>query len=151
MVFPGIIIVMFATWQGLVMWSNAHPETGENVAKVSWLPTSAGNVSFYKTNTWMAFEFDISEDEFRKWAARWTLKEIDKEQKICRYSYWKFCREKHPGNTEQELTDYMNAKERHYVVVSKGLYDSKRHDNGGGYHVVFDRNIQRAYFQSNPR
>ena len=151
MVFPGIFIVMLATWLGLAMWSNAHPEIGENVAKVSWLPASAGNVSFYKTDSWMAFEFDISEYEFRKWATRWTLKEIVKEEKICRYSYRKFCQEKHPGNTEEELKDYMNAEKKHYAVVSKGLYDSRRHDNGGGYNVVFDRNKQRAYFQSSPR
>lgn len=151
MVFPGIFIVLFATWLGLVMWSNAHPKTGENVAKVSWLPASASNVSFYKTYSWTAFEFDISEDEFRKWAAHRTLKEIVKEEKICRYSYWKFCRKKHSVKTDEELTDYMNAEKRHYAVVSKGLYDSRRHDNGGGYHVVFDRDKQRAYFQFSPR
>lgn len=151
MVFPGICFMLMATWFGLVIWSDMYPETGENVATVSWLPSSAKNVSFYKSYSWRAFEFDINENDFRQWAAQWNLKEIDKAESIQRYNYWNFLKEKHSSQTEDDMNAYFETKKRCIAAVNKGLYDSKTYGNGGGYHVVFDRERQRAYFQSCPR
>jgi len=151
MVWPGICIMLLAAWIIPALWYDSHPETGENFAKVNWLPPSAKNVSYYKSYSWTAFEFDINEVDFRQWATLWMLKEIDKEQTICRYSYLNFLKEKQSAKTENDWIAYENAKKIHLAIVSKGLYDSKIYHNGGGYNVVFDRDKQRAYFQSNPR
>lgn len=51
-------------------------EIGENVARVSWLPDSASNVSFYRAYSYTAYEFDIAEADFLKWAERFSVKRI---------------------------------------------------------------------------
>ncbi|HOX08897.1 MAG TPA: hypothetical protein PK280_21055 [Planctomycetota bacterium] len=121
-------------WLGGVCWLNAHPKVGENVQSVNWLPAGASRVSYYKAYSFTAFEFDIEENGFRQWASRWELKDIREPQSIMRYNYFV---EDAPSYGRAHITD--------------GLYDEKRGENGGGYHVVYDRTARRAYFQSNPR
>lgn len=40
-------------WVGLGLWSNAHPDIGENNKRVRWLPEEATTISYYK-NSWTA-------------------------------------------------------------------------------------------------
>ena len=131
-----------------VMWSNKHPAIGENVKSVKWLPSDAKNISYYKTYLWTAFEFDIPEQSFSKWInKKWTMKPVEKEhliERAClRNGSHKTC------SCDQQKCD--NPKEKCFVVITNGVYDSQRWNNGGGYNVVYDRNAQRAYYQSNPR
>lgn len=131
-------ISLFVLWILGIGWSNSHPDTGANARRVSWLPSEASNISYYRTYSWTAFEFDIDEKAFKKWAHRWDIKSIRNEERIPRYSYYKQPYEKR------------NSKE-HLAVVRNGLYASCKQSNGGGCHVVYDREKHKAYFQSNPR
>src|SRR4029450_8888779 len=80
-----------------------HFETAENVDRVSWLPDSASNVSYYRSYNYTAYEFDISEDEFKKWI--WLdVKPITKPVEVHRYSYMTASRvELSPNPTLAEL------------------------------------------------
>ena len=138
---PVTLLVVFF---GGVHYSNTHPAIGENVQSVSWLPSGAKNISYYKTYSWTAYEFDIDEVTFWSWAAKWQLKEIEEPRKIERHSYWNFIKTYHSEDWSTEV-------QKHIALVRGGLYDCVSWDNGGGYKVVFDREHRRAYFQSNPR
>ena len=121
---------------GGVMWSNAHPEIGENVKTVKWLPTEATNISYYQTYSNTAYEFDISESGFKKWAERWALQPIKEPRKIERYSY--FIENKNPSLA--------------YATITNGLYYYKYDQSDcGSVHVVYDSGNGRAYFKMNPR
>jgi len=134
---------------GLGQWLDAHPEMGENEEHVGWLPDEATNVSYYKTYSWTAYEFDISEHGFKSWAIRWDLKEIEEEKSVRRYSYIPFRMREHEERMDFE--EFFAEEEKHIATVAGGLYDEEDWDNGGGYHVVYDRKRRRAYFQSNKR
>ena len=126
----------FISWVGGVLWSNAHPNIGENVKTVKWLPVEAAKISYYKTYSNTAYEFDISESGFRKWAARWAFQPIKEPRKIERYSF--FTANKAPPSA--------------YATVTNGLYYYKYLTNYcGSVHVVYDSDNGRAYFKMNPR
>lgn len=141
-------LTLMVLWVGLGMWSNAHPETGVNVKTVDWLPPEATNISYYKTYSWRAYEFDMDEESFKRWARRWDLKPIKEEETITRYSYTSFLKQ---SRNYRNAKVYEAEEKKHVATVSTGLYDREIRRNGGGYHVVYDREKQRAYFQSNPR
>jgi hypothetical protein len=131
----------------------AHFETAENVARVSWLPNAASNVSYYKSYGFTAYEFDISEAEFRKWARRYELNEIgDSPIEVMRYQYvgtYAPVRKDNPSLIDDAKFAEWAADVQ--AEVGNGLYFSERRANGGGVTVAFDRDSRRAYFQSNPR
>jgi hypothetical protein len=116
-----------------------HFELAENVLAVDWLPPSASNVSYYKSYSCTAYEFNIPESDFRSWAW-WELKEITGPVEVRRYSF--FAKGQH-GLRPDPFDDV--------AVVSNGLYYEARQSNGGGVSVAYDRAATRAFFQSNPR
>jgi len=145
LVFNPISLFLFWLFSGL--YSNANPEIGESVQSVEWLPETASNISYYRTYSWQAYEFDISEADFEDWAARWDLKEIGHAVSIPRYSYRDRYDHLDPNDPEQEDRE----RERFWADIDNGLYDRQEDDDGGGYIVAYDRTNGRAYLQSNPR
>jgi len=103
-----------------------HVETGENVQSVDWLPASATNISFYKSHSRTAYEFDIPESDFIDWAW-WNLKPITKPVRVVRYYYFSS-----PDAPDATVTEGL-----HYVIERA---------NGGGVWVAYDRKIGRAYY-----
>lgn len=79
-----IAVTVLACGFGLVR-SLLHVETAENVARVHWLPTSASNVSYYKSYSFTAYEFDIPERDFRAWSY-WEVRPIGKPIEVARYN-----------------------------------------------------------------
>lgn len=141
-------VTLILGWLGMMRWENANPEKGENLARVEWLPETASDISFYRSYSWKSWEFSMAERDFRReWASRYNLKEITEKQVISRFSWWDFRIEKPPHDS---LTFFREEK-NHLAEVVHGLYASERWDNGGGYHIAFDRDEDRVYFQSNPR
>lgn len=137
---------------GGMWWSDTHPDTGVNVPSVGWLPESASNVSFYRTYSWTAYEFDIDEAGFREWARRFggELEPFSDGCRIERYSWREFCRSQ--ASTTVDGDAYYEEERKHYAYVRNGLcYRYINERNGGGVHVVYDRDAGRAYCQSNPR
>lgn len=64
--FLGSCAGLFALWLRDV---NRPPEIAEGVYSVEWLPTEATNINYYRSYGFTAYEFQISETGFRKWAA----------------------------------------------------------------------------------
>jgi len=125
-----------------------HFETAENVDHVIWLPDSASSVSYYRSYNYTAYEFEMSEEDFKKWI--WLdVKPITKPVKVNRYSYFAARRVDlgpNPTLAEMETWEALGT-----ATIKNGLYHSHRRGSGGGVDVAFDRDKDRVYFQTNPR
>lgn len=134
---------------GSVFWSNSHPATGENEARVDWLPPEASHVSFYKSYSWTAYEFDIPEAGFRTWASRWQIQDIETPFTITRYKYFTTDHPAYDPNPEGPF--YRFEAEAKATITNGYFYRTPPRGNGGGTYVAYDRDGGRAYFQTNPR
>ncbi|QIF03928.1 hypothetical protein [Roseimicrobium sp. ORNL1] len=143
-------VTIFVAWIGTAQWSNNHPETGTNLSAVDWLPASASDISYWKTYSWSAWEFTMKEEEFRKWASRYELREISGAQSIERFSWIQFWRS-HRDYDGDAWEEEEREKRKHVATVRNGLFATERRKDGGGYKLVFDRETNRVYHQSNPR
>jgi hypothetical protein len=125
-----------------------HFETAENVERVDWLPNTASNISYYRSYNFTAYEFDISEDEFRRWT--WLkVKPISEPVEIYRYSFVARSYQGLGPNPTNAQLEAAEAVER--ATISDGLYYEERHGNGRGVSIAYDRKRGRAFFQANPR
>jgi hypothetical protein len=123
-------------------------ETAENVARVDWLPQTASNVSYYRSYNYTAYEFDMSEAEFRKWM--WLdVQPITRPVKVRRYSLIASSRA-YPG-ANPAAGEYEAWEAMREATVTDGLYHEHRRDDGGGVCVAYDRAKGRVFYQSNPR
>ena len=129
----------------LYIWSVSLPaEIGEHVPKVDWLSEDASDISFYRSYSWTAYEFKISEKSFLKQAnPLWKFEEIRKPVEVPRYLF----RLKKSSAYPDEGSFYRNT----HVTVKNGLKAEERYRNGGGYLAAYDRDSGKAYIQSNPR
>lgn len=152
--------MLFGLWLGLGAWLDSSPEIGENIQHVDWLPNSASNVSFYKSGSFTAYEFNISEPSFCEFAKTksWNIKEISTEPfKMVSYRIGHKLKDKYPYpelknlSTDKDIEDYNKAYEILRPTITNGLKYEFREANGGGISVAFDRNKQRAFVQTNPR
>jgi hypothetical protein len=152
-------IILGVLWLGGVSWSNAHPVMGENVPTVDWLPAAAGNISFYKTFSFTAYEFDISESGFSTLGQErnWKLAEITNQGcRVMTYRMGGGMRDRFPIpksdlSTEAQVAEYLRAEQIIHPTVTNGLAYQVRQRNGGGITAVYDRTKQMAYVQTNPR
>ncbi len=139
--FLGILILLspilaISGWLIGAWWSNTHPESGENKSHVDWLPTSASNISYFKTYSYTAYEFNISEEDFIAWTDEENLIEISNPISIERFNFHE--------------TYFPSAENT--TTVSNGLWwETPPRGNGGGTRIAFDRDTRTAYFQDNPR
>ena len=79
-------VTILATWLVPAYWSNKHPEIGEHVDHVNWLPPTASDICYFKTYSNTAYEFNIPENDFMNWAAKIKLSEIHDPFQIERYT-----------------------------------------------------------------
>ena len=129
-------ILAFAGWMITAWWSDTHPKSGVAVARVDWLPEFASNISFYKTYSYTAYEFDISEDGFRDWAGNKEMVEITEPVAVERYNF----------------PDTHFPSDENTANISNALWwKTAPRGNGGGTLIAYDRDQGIAYFQDNPR
>ena len=141
LIFAGILVFLFpilviAGWIISAYWSNTHPEIGVNVEQVDWLPSSASNISYFKMYSYTAYEFNITEEDFISWVGDKELAEISDPVSIERFNFPEtFFRTEH--NTAE---------------IANGLWwETPPRGNGGRTQIAFDRDIETAYYQDNPR
>lgn len=115
-----------------------HFDTAEHRTNVSWLPNGATNVSYYRSYSFTAYEFDISEEGFLEWADGWNVAPITLPESIWRY-------------TKYTVAEPKRVEEAHTAMIASGYVHRSGQSSGGGMVVAFDREAQRAYFQSSPR
>ena len=157
MLLSPIIIAML--WIGSASWSNSNPSMGENVAKVDWLPDAASNVSFYKSYSSTAYEFEIPEEDFVALGQekKWKLLEIEGNAlRVFTYRSIGKMREKYTDPapefaTEEHIAEYRRQQEIIEPTVTNGLVYQVSGQNGGGITVVYDRTKKRAYVSASPR
>jgi hypothetical protein len=148
--FGAVTATAFFIWLVLgIIHTLTHVESGENVASVSWLPKSATNVSYYKSYSRTAYEFEIAEAEFVKWRD-WELRPIDGAISIPRYIRTRVP-DFGPNPTTKEREIRVEAYESRTARVANGLYYTYRQRNGGGVIVAYDRDRGKAFFWSSPR
>ena len=145
-------VVAFAVWFVHSAYVGlTHVETAENVPSVDWLPQSASNISFYKSYQFTAYEFDITEPEFRKWS-RWDVSEISEPATITRYvRVTGAIPNINAHHSQAELDAFEAAIAEQAVTIENGLFYGHTQSNGGGVWVGFHRGLGRAFFQSSPR
>lgn len=129
-------VVMF----GYLIW-RFLPQEDENVPSVSWLPTVASNISYYRRPFECEYyEFTVTEDDFRKMYSREELLEIDPVNPVSIDRFAKF----QEGRPEKD----------HTAVITHGLYRDKEIETVSGKYntkIVFDRKTCRAYVSSRPQ
>lgn len=119
-------------------------EIGEKVPHVSWLQEDASEISYYRSYSWTAYEFKVSEESFRKHAnSLWEFHEITEPETIERYNTYLLKPEDFSS-----YEDFLNATS---VTVRNGICAKLRRSNGGGYRAIYDRDSGKAYIQTNPR
>ncbi len=144
-----VLVVAFA-FAGFVAYeikSSKRIETAQSVETVPWLPSDATDVSYYRSYGWTAYEFSIGEQEFRKWASKYDLSEIDETVHMERWSWITFLNESSNLSSEE----FQRLQSAHLTSIDSGLIGGIGWGNGGRELVAFDRVAGRAYFQSNPR
>ena len=135
-------LLLFSLGIFSIWYSNTYPEFGEHVERVSWLPAEATDVSFFKSNSYTAYEFKISEDGFRKCVhSRWQFEEISDKAVIRRYNYL----------LAMESTNDEELQVQTVARVKNGIVTSYTKGSGGGYHAIYDRDTGIGYIQHNPR
>lgn len=146
-----IVVTVIACTLGFMRGACIHltrVETGENVESVDWLPTSATNVSFYRSYSFTAYEFDIPESDFVDWA-RWNLKPISKPVSVVRYCYSSAdVTEPDASATQAEWDAFEQRYDARRATVADGLYYVNEQPDGGGVWVAYDRKQGRAYFHT---
>jgi len=123
-------------------------ETKENVSDPnqlpSWVsvPNSAKNIS-YCNQFWIQadYEFDISEEEFLKWAQEWPVQKITEP-----ISYMTFRRCTLPSPDHDDVNAFEEYDSKVYLKIHNGYYYEKILTNGGGTRVAYDKDKQRAYY-----
>lgn len=81
--FACILVLPIAVF---LFMSNA-PDYGENVESVSWLPGYATDVSYYRSKQVQVYEFQISPEDFKRWAESngMTVKRLISQEILSRY------------------------------------------------------------------
>ena len=129
---------------------------GVHLTGVPWLPKGASDVCYYRSPLITAYEFNISERDFRHWAKKWgKVKPITKPITVTRYSDFVTA----PPNAPPNLANTMSSSQFHHymkkiqawtsrsdVTINHGLVYRKVKGNGLGITVAYDASARRAYF-----
>jgi hypothetical protein len=132
-------------------------EEAQHVPRVDWLPRGATDVSYYRAYSWTAYEFDIDEAGFLRWAKDegWPVKRVDKPFTVPRHSF-EAARRMYPRDDDdmpakEYQAAYDAARTASEKVITRGYGYERRQSNGGGVTVGYDLDAGRAYYQSSPR
>ena len=124
-------------------------ETAENIKSINelpnwlnYLPASAKNISYWKLPMFCTtYEYEVAENDFLKWAEEneILLTEIKDSSEIVRYLHHFTS---YPDTDDSnELSEYYSKRT---AIVHKGYEYHRVQDNGGGSHIVYDSEKQKA-------
>jgi hypothetical protein len=116
-----------------------QPKMGENVASTMWVSTPEGakNISFFGAGLFWpatAYEFDIREEAFLKWAQEhgWKLETINGDSPFCIETY-KSVQIQGRSEAEKQMKEIARGYKYEYRKEDQGLY------------IGYDKLAGRAY------
>ncbi len=120
-----------------------HPTIEEHVSPRGIAPSSASDVSYFDSVLISAYEFTISETDFRQWAKEknWPVEEVSVVRRIRRYLPFRDDARGIVRTTDDEASDT--------IEIRNGLFYETPERHRGGFAVAFDRSTNRAYYDSN--
>ena len=120
-------------------------EYGVERASVPWLPQSASKISYYKSYSYTAYEFEIPEDDFVKWSGQ-NLSQISGPVRVPRYCLIKLpMPDVGPNPTLRQEREQLQTLAAREAVVLKGLAYTEHFHNGGGTIVAYDRQRGKGF------
>lgn len=150
-----VVLLLWGAYRGFT-----EVTSGEHLETVDWLPSEASDVSYYRSYLFTAYEFDISEEGFLKWASDWEVKPVQAPYTIRRYSS-ALNRLPYPGDRDRRMSDPTDVEEfseamraweaEQRATITTGYWYERVQRNGGGVWVAYDRDRKRAYYVSTPR
>lgn len=124
----GICGYLLLTW----MLCGNHSSSGEHLASYELLPETASDISFYRNQNFgdiFIADFAISETEFIRWSNSFKLQpEVIGEPR-----------------TIQDARAFSRGNTAGHHIIEHGLYISRRHRNGGGVDLAYNRDNGRGY------
>ena len=80
-----VVILIFPL--AVFFFLSSTPDFGENVANVKWLPNYASQVSYYRSKQVQVYEFQISPENFKRWAEsnHMEVQGLGKQEILSRY------------------------------------------------------------------
>jgi len=150
-----LVVLFLALPVAVFFFLSQSPDLGENVPSVNWLPDYASNVSFYRSSQVQVYEFDITPENFRRWAESRGMKvrRLVNEEVLSRYAAYFPTKSDTPERpvtpdgrvTPEEFEAWQNTIS---VRVTDGIIASGE-DNET---AIYDVQTRKAYFeQLNPR
>ena len=142
-----VLLAMVALFPFAVFYMlQQGPDFGENLQSVDWLPETASNVSYYRSDQVEIYEFSITVEEYKRWAERqgMHIRTITSPISVSRYMAYI------PGNPHLvPSSDGLTSEEFHQwqnmisIQVESGLYASEE----GHYTAVYDYNSHKCYYE----
>ena len=134
LVFSALVYWVYSTYVGSssVSWGNGLPSA-------SWISENinVSNVSFAKSSWIVAYEFDVSEEGFRKWIKEKGIRAPESFATPITILRWYSIK---PNRTESEI-------ENRSIEINEGLVVRDKNEGGAGVLIVYDIRNHRAYYE----
>lgn len=137
-----IVALMFS---GMVYWAysiyvgSSSVSWGTELSSVPWISENinASNISFAKSSSVVAYEFNVSEDGFRRWLKEKTIGAPESFATPINILRWNSIK---PNRTESEI-------ENRSIEINEGLVVRDKNQGGAGVLIIYDIHNHRAYYE----
>ncbi|MGB0743680.1 MAG: hypothetical protein ACPGSB_04055 [Opitutales bacterium] len=134
----------------IYFYFNNGPDYGQGLARVSWLPDYASDISYYRSNQVQVFEFHVDEQNFERWAeARGMhVQPLATQKAISRYKAYI---PTPAGGSNQSATSggvvtaeqFERWQSEISITVNAGLLAKGSDDSI----AIYDANTKKAYYE----
>jgi len=145
-----LVVLVLAFPLAIFFFLSQAPDYGENVPSVNWLPDYASNISYYRSNQVQVYEFDISPDNFKRWAESrgMNVRRLVKEAVLSRYAAYLPRDDDRPAEpvapdgrvTPEEFEEWQNT-------ISIRATDGIIADGENNETALYDPRTDKAYFE----
>ncbi|PXA04862.1 hypothetical protein DDZ13_02550 [Coraliomargarita sinensis] len=134
----------------IYFYASSGPDYGENVARVSWLPNYASNVSFYRSNQVRVYEFDIKAEDFKTWAGQngMDVQRVTTPEILSRYKAYIPTPEAESSEPavpqgQVSMEQFQDWQDQISITVNSGMIARGKQDDV----AVYDLKTQKAYYE----
>lgn len=134
----------------IYFYASSGPDYGENLAKVSWLPNYATDVSYYRSKQVRVYEFQISPQDFRTWAEQngMSVQRVTNPEILSRYKAYiptpkSEASEPEPTEIALSVEAFQAWQNQISITVHSGII-AKGDEQAL---AIYDNITQKAYFE----